>query len=67
MAKHEIKMNDVLRPETVEISIDKNSVGGLTIWVNVDGVCALRTISPTKISISVLRHEIYSETNGSGK
>lgn len=47
----EIRMIAVDEAEEVEIKIDDNSTGGITLWVNVDGACLLRVISPRKLSV----------------
>lgn len=62
----EARMNDVHKPEIIDISISKNPLGGITIYANVDGVCLLRVVSPINVSIEVLGETIFSETKPCG-
>ncbi len=40
---NQVQMLDITRPDNVEVQFSAN---GLTLWVNVDGICRLRICGP---------------------
>jgi len=54
-AEQQFQMTDLRRPKAVEISIAED---GKTLWVNVDGRCALRISDIQALDITGLRHTL---------